>query len=191
MDKSGFVQLGRLLQEPRQITLRTIATAHKTAQVDGGGTVIPEDLDALLTRKATAEALNKAGFPISDKTLATQATRGGGPPYQKFGPRVLYRWGDALAWAQAKLSPPIRSTAELNVVELEEADHRRRRDRHADDHHDNHRVAAADAGGQHDDRSDDDVGGQHDDPVLDAGRHVAGRHRPRRSVCSEEILPAG
>ena len=67
----------------------------------------------------------------------------------------------------------------------------RRRHRHADDHHDNRRVAAADAGGQHDDRSDDDVGGQHDDPVLDAGRRVAGRHQPRRSFCSEEILAAG
>src|SRR5271170_840274 len=37
--------------------------------------------DALLTRAATAAALTDTGFPVSPATLATQATRGGGPPY--------------------------------------------------------------------------------------------------------------
>ena len=46
------------------------------------------------------------------ETLSTKASRGGGPPYQLFGPRVLYRWGDALKWAQARLSTPRRSTSE-------------------------------------------------------------------------------
>ena len=44
-----------------------------------------------------------AGFPVKPKTLATKASRGGGPPYQLFGPRILYRWGDALKGAQARL----------------------------------------------------------------------------------------
>jgi hypothetical protein len=72
---------------------------------------IPSD-DALLTRDQTAAALAAAGFPVKSKTLATKASRGGGPPYQLFGPRVLYRWEDALQWAQARLSAPRLSSSE-------------------------------------------------------------------------------
>jgi len=71
-----------------------------------------EHPDALLTRDQTGAALTACGFPIKAKTLSTKASRGGGPPYQLFGPRVLYRWGDALKWAQARLSTPRRSTSE-------------------------------------------------------------------------------
>jgi hypothetical protein len=46
---------------------------------------IPDTPDALLTRGRTAEALTEAGFPIKAKTLATKASRGGGPRYSKFG----------------------------------------------------------------------------------------------------------
>jgi len=76
---------------------------------------IPDALDALLTREATAAALTACGFPVKAKTLATKATRGGSPPYQNFGARVLYRWGDALAWAQARLSQPRCSTSEADA----------------------------------------------------------------------------
>jgi hypothetical protein len=68
---------------------------------------------ALLRRRRCAEALTAHGFPVAEKTLATRVSRGGGPPYQKFGRLVLYRWGDALAWAEARLSPPVRSSSEL------------------------------------------------------------------------------
>ena len=44
------------------------------------------------------------------------ATRGGGPIYQLFGRKPLYRWGDALEWAQSRLSKPIRSTSELEAA---------------------------------------------------------------------------
>jgi len=74
--------------------------------------MVPESSDGLLTRRQTAEALTEAGFPVSDKTLATMATRGGGPLYRKFGPRVLYRWGDALDWAHSRLSDARASTSE-------------------------------------------------------------------------------
>jgi len=74
---------------------------------------LSDGLDTSLTRVQTADALKQAGFPISPATLSTMATRGGGPPYRNFGPRVLYRWGDALEWAQARLSKPRRSTSEL------------------------------------------------------------------------------
>jgi hypothetical protein len=68
--------------------------------------------EALLTRSQTAEELVKAGFPVSAKTLATKASRGGGPPYSLFGPRPLYRWRDALVWAHGRLTPPRRSSSE-------------------------------------------------------------------------------
>ena len=69
--------------------------------------------DALLTRDSVAATLTEAGYPISGATQATKATRGGGPPYRFFGRRPLYRWGDAIDWAESKLSKPIRSTSEL------------------------------------------------------------------------------
>jgi hypothetical protein len=76
---------------------------------------IPNNTDALLTRDRTAEALIEAGYPIKAKTLATKATRGGGPPFRKFGPRALYRWADALAWAQGRLTAPHHSTSEQDA----------------------------------------------------------------------------
>ena len=74
--------------------------------------VIPADPETLLRRTATAEALTAKGYPTSDKTLATKATRGGGPPYRLFGRIPLYKWADALAWAEARLSPPRWNTSE-------------------------------------------------------------------------------
>jgi hypothetical protein len=76
--------------------------------------MIPDNPEARLTRNATAAALTAAGFPIKPATLATKATRGGGPPFQRFGLRPLYRWADALTWAQSRLSKPISSTSELH-----------------------------------------------------------------------------
>jgi hypothetical protein len=77
---------------------------------------IPENPDALLTRDQTAAALTAAGYPVKAKTLATKATRGGGPTYRLFGVRPLYRWADALAWAQSRLSAPITATSELDAA---------------------------------------------------------------------------
>jgi hypothetical protein len=77
--------------------------------------IIPEDPNALLLRVRTAQALTAAGYPITPKTLATKATRGGGPPYRLFGKRALYRWGDAVAWAQDRLSAPRSNTSEQDV----------------------------------------------------------------------------
>jgi hypothetical protein len=78
--------------------------------------MVPENPDAKLTRPQLGAALREAGFPIADKSLATRASRGGGPPYRRFGARVLYRWGDALAWAESRLSEPIGSTSEADAA---------------------------------------------------------------------------
>jgi hypothetical protein len=77
--------------------------------------MLPTDPETLLSRDATAAALTAAGYPIKPKTLATKATRGGGPPYRLFGPRVLYRWVDALAWAESRLSAPRHNSAEADA----------------------------------------------------------------------------
>jgi hypothetical protein len=77
---------------------------------------IPSDVDALLTREQTAAALTSAGFPTKAKTLATKATRGGGPAYRHWGARPLYRWGDVLSWAQARLTEPVCSSSEADAA---------------------------------------------------------------------------
>ena len=77
--------------------------------------LIPDNLDALLTRESIAAALTAAGFPIRPKTLATKASRGGGPVYRLFSGKTLYRWGDALSWAQATTTTPRRSTSEADL----------------------------------------------------------------------------
>ena len=79
-------------------------------------TNIPDDPDRMLTRQVGAAALTEAGRPTSPATLATKATRGDGPPYVKFGRRVLYRWGDLLAWAEARTTKPRTSTSEADAV---------------------------------------------------------------------------
>jgi hypothetical protein len=75
-------------------------------------TSIPDDPDKLLSRDQAATTLKAAGYPISKATLSTMASRGHGPIYRRFGPRVLYRWGDLMAWAKGRLSAPRGSTSE-------------------------------------------------------------------------------
>jgi hypothetical protein len=71
--------------------------------------------DALLRRAALVQAFNEKGFPMTTSTLATNATRGGGPPYRLFGRIPLYRWGDALAWAESLMTAPRNSSADGDV----------------------------------------------------------------------------
>jgi hypothetical protein len=70
----------------------------------------PTDPNALLRRTPLAAALTELGYPLAPATLATMATRGGGPPFQLFGRIPLYRWGAALAWAQDRLTEPRSSS---------------------------------------------------------------------------------
>lgn len=75
--------------------------------------------DPWLDRRAVTALLAELGIPCASATLATKACRGGGPPFQKFGPRVLYRKSDVLRWAESKLSPPRRSTSEADRAEID------------------------------------------------------------------------
>jgi hypothetical protein len=84
--------------------------------------MIPTNPETLLKRSETAEALTESGFPTSPATLATKATRGGGPTFRRYGRIPLYRWGDSLEWARSRLTKPIRSTSEMDGLREPQAD---------------------------------------------------------------------
>lgn len=55
----------------------------------------------------------KHGIEIAFSTLATLATRGGGPRYQKAGRIPLYPLSELDRWAEQRLGELIGSSAEL------------------------------------------------------------------------------
>ncbi len=67
---------------------------------------------AYLHRPEAADFLTERGFQTTKFTLQKYATVGGGPVYRIWGNRALYVPDDLLAWAEAKLSAPRRSTSE-------------------------------------------------------------------------------
>ena len=78
--------------------------------------VIPASPDARLDGGALAAALTALGFEITKSTLSTKRCRGGGPPFSLWGRKPLYRWGNALSWAEERLTRPVSSTAEAAKV---------------------------------------------------------------------------
>jgi len=81
------------------------------------------DRDDLLTRDETAVALTAAGYPIRSATLGSKVTRGGGPPFRRFGSRSLYRWGDAIDWAEGRMvqQPRNHTTEAAALLEKQNA----------------------------------------------------------------------
>ena len=77
---------------------------------------IPNGPDVLLDSRQGAAALTYAGFKTAAPTLETLRCRGNGPIFHRYGRRVLYRWGDLLRWAEARLSAPMHSTSERDAV---------------------------------------------------------------------------
>jgi hypothetical protein len=77
----------------------------------------PRPLDAIdpgtfLTRYQLAETLEQCGISVSYDTLATKATRGGGPPFRIFGKSAVYQWADVVAWVLETMGEPARTTSE-------------------------------------------------------------------------------
>src|SRR5689334_7637183 len=90
-----------------------ISLHQRAASAGNNGEMIVElNAETRLRRSSAAQALTSHGFPTAAKTLATLASRGGGPTFQSFGRIPLYRWSDLLAWAESRLSAPRRSTSE-------------------------------------------------------------------------------
>lgn len=65
-----------------------------------------------LSRSAAAKLIrDRYGLRLSSQTLAKYATIGGGPPYYKAGRQCLYREGDLMAWAEARIAGRRASTS--------------------------------------------------------------------------------
>lgn len=74
------------------------------------------DLYAPHSRIEISNFLTGKGYKISATTLATMATRGGGPPFRKWGKTPIYLPIEALEWAEARVSAPCkRSPAEPEI----------------------------------------------------------------------------
>jgi len=70
------------------------------------------DDERRLDRKEAAQFLTSRGYRTAPATLAKLACLGGGPAFESFGRRPLYREPDLLAWAQSRTTGPRRSTSE-------------------------------------------------------------------------------
>lgn len=80
--------------------------------------VTKEQFPPLMRRLKTAEYVREVHFqPLEVSTLATMATRGGGPPYHRIGSTVLYARDDVDRWAHERLGRAVRSTSELRQAE--------------------------------------------------------------------------
>jgi hypothetical protein len=66
-----------------------------------------------LDRRQAAAFLTARGYRTAPATLAKLACIGGGPTFESFGRKPLYREADLLAWAKAKTTGPRRSTSDL------------------------------------------------------------------------------
>jgi len=65
-----------------------------------------------LDRKQAAAFLTERGYRTAPATLAKLACLGGGPTFESFGRRPLYREADLIAWAQARTTGQRRSTGD-------------------------------------------------------------------------------
>ena len=64
------------------------------------------------TRREAADWLTDNGYPVAPTTLAKYASIGGGPLFESFGRRPLYRPENLLSWARARSTGPRRSTSD-------------------------------------------------------------------------------
>jgi hypothetical protein len=62
------------------------------------------DPRTFMTRAQVAEALTSCGFRVHPSTLASKASsRGGSPPFRKFGKTPMYLWGDVVEWVTQRM----------------------------------------------------------------------------------------
>lgn len=50
--------------------------------------------------------LKQFGLTVTEASLSTWATRGGGPPYNIFNGKAVYEEGEARAWAMSRMQQP-------------------------------------------------------------------------------------
>jgi hypothetical protein len=71
------------------------------------------DNERRLTRAEAATFLSERGFRVAYATLNKYATVGGGPLFESFGRRPLYKPSDLLTWVAERSSGPKRSTSDV------------------------------------------------------------------------------
>jgi hypothetical protein len=64
------------------------------------------------SREASAFLAERFGLHVSVPALDTRVTRGGGPPYRKWGKFRVYEEGDLIAWVAVRLGAPLGSSSE-------------------------------------------------------------------------------
>lgn len=70
------------------------------------------EIERRLTRTEAAAFLTERGYRVAYATLNKYATVGGGPVFESFGRRPLYKAADLLAWVASKTTAPRRHTSE-------------------------------------------------------------------------------
>lgn len=70
----------------------------------------------LRRKEVPAYLMERHGIPIAMATLNKLASIGGGPAMQYAGRIPLYRPEDLDAWAEERLSKPVKSTAERTAA---------------------------------------------------------------------------
>lgn len=95
--------------------LMTTTAFPMTVVSNGEPPALPRHLDRVnLLAPEASEYLDIAwGVRVALATLAKLRSTGGGPPFCKFGRRVVYSRLDLDVWAQSRLGPKVGSTSEL------------------------------------------------------------------------------
>ena len=70
----------------------------------------------LTTTDAVNYLLTRHGIRVAKSTMKQWAWRGGGPGFQKSGPRRLYPVEQLDVWAKRRLTPVVGSTSELTSL---------------------------------------------------------------------------
>jgi hypothetical protein len=71
-----------------------------------------DSVERRLSRREAAEFLTARGYRVAVATLAKLASVGGGPIFESFGRKPLYKESELLAWVQSRSSGPRRSTSD-------------------------------------------------------------------------------
>lgn len=79
---------------------------------------ISNDDERRLSRAEAAAFLSERGYRVAYATLNKYASIGGGPVFESFGRRPLYRPSNLLTWAVQKSSGPRRSTSDTGQQQV-------------------------------------------------------------------------
>jgi|SRR5271166_5412949 len=77
----------------------------------------------LLKPRELLVELRERGIVRTEASLATMRSRGGGPPFRRFGREVFYPFADFVKWYQENLSAAVTRTSELRRDERSSVEH--------------------------------------------------------------------